>query len=742
MSQAAVDSNNKRVGDLEWYWDRTVNGISRNEERPMRATVTMTIVGNHARAGSTTTHQLALNPQIVVQTQGVGATEGTDTHISVPVILIPPALETLTVDYATNDTAGSATAGTDFTSTSGTLTFAAGESQRTIEIPIIDDMVDDSGENVVLVLSNPSPAVRLTSLGGNGELSRSLEVIGIITNDEPGPDPSVEDLPLVTIEADSAYVTEGSDAVFKLTRTGETTDALTVALTAAETGAMLAGAGATTATFAEGEAETELGVATAGDDTVENDSTLTVTLTSGTTYRLGTNDQREAAISVLDDDATSLPGGTVAVEGTTVWTADMTVTDYGNGSVGAGTADLLANQQGSADLQARSLYYHTEERKLRMAFTTAVDSGALTLAAGNVKLTFPDGTSGNSSFTWNDVDVDWTDGQIFEARLVSGQQEATEAPDPTLEALTVSDATLSPAFDAQTLTYTATVRADTATVTVSGTPTDDDAAVAYTPSTDADSGQTGHQVAVAVGDTVATVTVTATDGRTTRAYRVVVKRPAEADIEDTTETTPTVSVAGGSGTEGDEAISFRVTLDEAASGTVTVDYATSNGTATAGSDYTAASGTLSFSAGETRKTLAVRISDDTESESDETFTVTLSNASGADLGTSEATGTIQNRAVTPLTASFANMPAEHDGSWFTFDLSFSENVEAGYERIADEAFTVDGGDTKKAQRKTQAATRAGPSGSDRTGTERSASRCRKRATATTPAPSAPVTGAS
>ena len=505
----------------------------------------------------------------------------------------------------------------------------------------------------------------------------------------------------MTIEADSAYVTEGSDAGFKLTRTGETTDALTVALTAAETGAMLAGAGATTATFAEGDAETELRVATTGDNTVEDDSTLTVTLTSGTTYRLGTNDQTEAAISVLDDDATSLPGGTVAVEGTTVWTADMTVTDYGNGSVGAGTADLLANQQGSAGLQARSLYYHTEERKLRMAFTTAVDSGALTLAAGNVKLRFPEGTSGDSSFTWNNVDVDWTDGQTFKARLVSGQQEATEAPDPTLEALTVSDATLSPAFDAQTLTYTATVGADTATVTVSGTPTDDDAAVAYTPSTDADSGQTGHQVAVAVGDTVATVTVTATDGRTTRAYRVVVKRPAEADIEDTTETTPTVSVAGGSGTEGDEAISFSITLDEAASGAVTVDYATSNGTATAGSDYTAASGTLSFSAGETRKTLAVTISDDTESESDETFTVTLSNTSGADLGTSEATGTIQNRAVTPLTASFANMPAEHDGSWFTFDLSFSENVEAGYERIADEAFTVDGGDTKKAQRKTQ-----------------------------------------
>ena len=488
--------------------------------------------------------------------------------------------------------------------------------------------------------------------------------------------------------------------MFKLTRSGNTDDALTVTLAVTETGAMLADSLPTSATFTAGKSDTELRVATVGDDADEDDSTLTVTLASGEGYRLGTNSQSEGSATVLDDDAAAIPGGTVAVAGTVVWTADMTVTDYRNGSIGAGTADLLANQRGSAGLQARSLYYHTEERKLRMAFTTGVDSGALTLAAGNVKLGFPEGTSGESSFTWNNVDVDWTDGQTFEARLVSGQQEATKAPDPTLETLTVSDATLSPAFDAETLAYTATVGADTSTVTVSGTPNDDDAAVAYTPSTDADSGQTGHQVAVAVGDTVATVTVTAADNRTTRAYRVVVKRPAEAEIEDTTETTPTVSVAGGSGTEGDEAISFSVTLDEAASGAVTVDYATSNGTATAGSDYTATSGTLSFSAGETRKTLAVTISDDTESESDETFTVTLSNASGADLGTTSATGTIRNRTITPVTATFSNVPAEHGGERFTFDLAFSPEPKVSFRVLKSHAFDVNGGSVGRAQRKT------------------------------------------
>ena len=98
------------------------------------------------------------------------------------------------------------------------------------------------------------------------------------------------------------------------------------------------------------------------------------------------------------------------------------------------------------------------------------------------------------------------------------------------------------------------------------------------------------------------------------------------------ETTPTVSIAGGSGTEGDDdSIAFTVTLDEAASGTVTVDYATSDGSAEAGDDYTAASGTLSFAAGETSKAISVAIDDDIVNESDEAFTVTLANPSGADL---------------------------------------------------------------------------------------------------------------
>ena len=94
--------------------------------------------------------------------------------------------------------------------------------------------------------------------------------------------------------------------------------------------------------------------------------------------------------------------------------------------------------------------------------------------------------------------------------------------------------------------------------------------------------------------------------------------------------------SGGSAT-----LDFVVTLNPAVSGTVTVDYATSNDTATAGSDYTATSGTLTFAAGETSKTVAVTVLSDSNNEGNETMKLTLSNATGtAEISDGEATGTI------------------------------------------------------------------------------------------------------
>ena len=93
----------------------------------------------------------------------------------------------------------------------------------------------------------------------------------------------------------------------------------------------------------------------------------------------------------------------------------------------------------------------------------------------------------------------------------------------------------------------------------------------------------------------------------------------------------------------DAVLAFAVTLDRAASRTVTVDYATADGTATAGEDYMATSGTLTFTAGDTSKTIEVAVLDDSHDEGEETLTLRLSNPVGGRLIDGEATGTIENR---------------------------------------------------------------------------------------------------
>ncbi len=117
----------------------------------------------------------------------------------------------------------------------------------------------------------------------------------------------------------------------------------------------------------------------------------------------------------------------------------------------------------------------------------------------------------------------------------------------------------------------------------------------------------------------------------------VVLRHTPAPVE------PGVTVADARVTEADGAtLDFTVTLDNAAAGFATVDYATADGTATAGEDYTATRGTLTFAAGETAKTVSVPVLDDAHDEAMETLTLTLTNAVGMRIADGEATGTIVN----------------------------------------------------------------------------------------------------
>jgi parallel beta-helix repeat protein len=108
---------------------------------------------------------------------------------------------------------------------------------------------------------------------------------------------------------------------------------------------------------------------------------------------------------------------------------------------------------------------------------------------------------------------------------------------------------------------------------------------------------------------------------------------------------PALSINDVTVTEGNTGTvnaNFTVTLSPASTGTVTVNWATADGTATQPSDYTAASGSLSFAAGETSKTVTVAVKGDTTAEPNETFFVGLSAAVGATLSVAQGQGTITN----------------------------------------------------------------------------------------------------
>lgn len=94
------------------------------------------------------------------------------------------------------------------------------------------------------------------------------------------------------------------------------------------------------------------------------------------------------------------------------------------------------------------------------------------------------------------------------------------------------------------------------------------------------------------------------------------------------------------GNSGTTSATFTVTLNPASDTTVTVNYATANGSAVAPGDYTATSGTLTFLPGETTKTIPVSVNGDTQLEPNETFFVNLSGAVNANIADGQGVGTI------------------------------------------------------------------------------------------------------
>ncbi len=160
------------------------------------------------------------------------------------------------------------------------------------------------------------------------------------------------------------------------------------------------------------------------------------------------------------------------------------------------------------------------------------------------------------------------------------------------------------------------------------------------------------------------------DGQTTN--RTFVARFTNTVAPTLSITAPLTAIIEGN--SGSVSANFTVSLSRAGTKTITVNYATSNGSATAGSDFTATSGTLTFSPGQTSKIIAVPVLGDTTDENGETFNLTLIAPVNANLSSvPTATGTIADDDVSLRVNNPRSLPEGNVGSpgSVTFDITLS-----------------------------------------------------------------------
>ena len=189
---------------------------------------------------------------------------------------------------------------------------------------------DGTGETPIGGATEAAYTVAATDVG------RTLAVRVRFT-DEGGTEETLESAPsaavapalaAVSIAAVSSPVTEGAAAAFTLSRTGDASAPLSVAVAVSESGAMLAGAPAEAVTFEAGASTAALGVATEDDEAVEEASEVTATVAAGDGYTLAT---ASATVTAEDDDAapvvTTAPAIAASENGTEVATLKATDED-------------------------------------------------------------------------------------------------------------------------------------------------------------------------------------------------------------------------------------------------------------------------------------------------------------------------------------------------------------------------------------------------------------------------------
>ena len=539
------------------------------------------------------------DPVPELEISGGAASEGETMGFTVT--LSGSSERTVTVDFATSD--GTAVAEADYRPAAGTLTFEPGEIARTVEVSVIDDAIHEPAEWFELALTNAR----------NARLPRA-PARGTIRDDDA----------LLTIAGASAGEASGG-LEFVVTATGLAAgDAPATVDYATEDGTATAGADyepvSGTLTFTAERAEQVVAVPLVDDAVDEPEETLTVVLTNVANAMIGT----AAAVGVIEDDDPApeleISGG-AASEGETMGFA-VTL----SGSTARTVTVDFATSDGTA----------VAEADYRPA------AGTLTFEPGEIARTVEVGVIDDAIHEpaeWFALAL----ANARNARLPRAPARGTIQDDDAL--LMIAGASAGEASGRLEFVVTATgLVAGDAPATVNYA-TEDGTATAgtdYEPVSGTLTFTADHAEQVVavplvddtVDEPVETLAVVLTDATNA----MIGTATAVGAIEDD-DPVPELEISGGAASEG-ETMGFAVTLSGSTARTVTVDYATTDGSATAGADYGSVSGTLTFSPGESSATVSVDIVDDETYEPDETFVARLSSPVNAAIATGEATGTI------------------------------------------------------------------------------------------------------
>jgi hypothetical protein len=542
--------------------------------------------------------------------------------------------QTVTVPFSL--VGGTATLGSDFQDQTGTLTFAPGELTKTITVKVIGDTIDDGPtENFTVSLGAPTNASLTDGVG-----------TGTITDDDPaatGPTLSIGDKSIV--EGDTGT----QNLVFTVTLSQASTQTVTVNFATAN-GSATAGTDYTTTNgtlaFAPGETTKTISVPVASDTANEPHETFSVTLSNPSTgvslddpLAIGTITNDDGPVNMSISDATANEGNT----GTTTATFTVTLSAAASQNVTVNFATAAGTATAGTDFVA--------------------NTGTLTFAPGETSKTITVTINGDTLDEANESFSVVLSGVSSNATLQDDTGAGSITDDDAPPTISIADQSVAEGnTGTKTLTFTVTLSA------ASGLPvTVNYATAGGTATSGTDFVAANGQVTIPAGQTSGTFTVTINGDTTVEQnenFTVTLTNPTNATFADATATgtitdddsAVTISIGDATVTEGDSGtttMSFTVTLSGPSGQTVTVNFATADGTATQPGDYTSATGTLTFAPGETSKTVTVTIAGDSLDESNETFTVNLTSPTGATLADGTATGTITDND-TAGTVQFSN----------------------------------------------------------------------------------------